>query len=1149
MNLDIPNSTQHMTQTASTHSAASYDDTRVRQRIGPWEEDGIPDLSTFEPDTNFFVRAAAGSGKTTALVARMVALVRSGVAVDDLTAITFTRKAAGEMSKRFYEELRRTEAALPEGHPQRTRVRRALRDTQKTFIGTVHAFCARLLRERPIAADLPPSFAAGLEDRQERELRERAWQRYLRTVRADRPERIEALTALGVEPDNLEYYFERLCTHPELEPYVDAPDTVPDLTQAVAEARERLAAWQARRPETLPEGRDDVMAAFDKAEKMLAHTDLEAPAQQASFLELFADVSDEDSADVTLKCWRGPQTDSYDWARTLRDEHLPALVREVVQPALRQWRAYVHREVVSFVQPAVEVFAELRREEGRLTFHDLLLRTRDLLRDHPGLREAVQQRHPRLLVDEFQDTDPLQAEILFYLTSRDPTEKTWTECRPTPGSLFIVGDDKQSIYRFRRADMEVFESVGRLIEDTGGEAVTLTKNFRSLDVICDWCDEAFGAIFDDPELVDLQAPYTPFDPQRTTDGSAVGLRRIDIDKVRGNWGSDIAEADAARIAQFIQGACDGALGTTFYRPDEDAVFPGGADYSDVLLLTRTKSRLSVYAEAFAERGIPYTITGSEDLGDALELKTLVDLLTCALRPDDAVACVAYLKGPLVGASDDALYRFARAGGTFDRMHEPIPASVREALGAEPEARFVEAFEHLRTARRALRETRPSVALEQIVDDLGVLAGAAHPADATEASLRAGHVLRTITYVQSLAAQGLSWAEVLDELQRVVDGEEDVDGMTLETGSEDAVRIMNVHQAKGLEAPVVFLADPYSRGSGPPVRRHLRRDAGELVAPIVQGSGYRSRVTHPPLGWAEATGEQEEAFRAREERHEAAEERRLLYVAATRAQKLLVVSTYPDKPNDGPWAPLYPHLDAADVPALEAPELDGSEEEERAPAPRLEEQRAERDARIRRGAQPSYRDETVTGAKTGRPGDALHPDSHRDGYGDAFGSALHVLLEQCVQARHEDPSLSDAVVKAVLRQEGAEADREQVRRAVSMLERFRNSPIWDALGHADRVYTEYPLAHTTTGDSVPVVRRGIIDLAYRREGAWRLVDYKSDRVAEGAPEALPADHLYAQQIRTYAEGWTSVLGEPVGRAGLWFADAGTHVVVVDRDVNP
>ena len=1128
-------------------SSSTYDDAPVRKRIGPWKKDGVPGLSSFEPDTNFFVRAAAGSGKTTALVARMVALVRSGVPPKDMAAITFTRKAAGEMSTRFFEELRTARAALPEGSDEWTRVDEALQHAQRTFIGTVHAFCSRLLRERPIAANLPPDFTAGLEDREKRDLRDRAWQQYLQSVQEGHPERIGTITDLGLEPGDLDDYFERLCKHPELAPYTDAPEDVPDLDAAIAETKDRVDAWRAMRPPAFPEGRDGAMKALDKAERTCALQDLDTPAQKASYLKLFADLS---SRDVTMKCWGERGSDAYDWARTLKNEHIPALQEEVIEPVLRPWRAFVHKEVVAFTRPAVETFAELRREEGMLTFHDLLLRTRDLLRDHPEIRTTIQEQYPRLLVDEFQDTDPLQAEILFYLTSQDPSEPTWSACRPKPGSLFIVGDDKQSIYRFRRADMDVFTTVGRLVEEAGGEAVTLTKNFRSHATICNWCDAAFDPIFSEPERADVQAAYTAFDPDRPPGHDEHGLRRIEIGNVYRNRGEDIAQRDAERIARFIQGAREEALSPTLYgdAEDERAVFAGGADYADFLILTRTKTRLSVYAEALAERGIPYTITGSEDLGDSVELKALVDLMTCALRPDDAVACASYLKGPLVGASDDDLYRYKRAGGTFDRTHEPVPADVLQTLDEETRERFSGAFERLRDARALLRSKRPSVALERVVEATGLLAGAAHPATASEGSLRAGQVLRTLTYVQELTAQGLSWAEVVEELQRVVDGEEDVDGMTLETGSEDAVRVMNIHQAKGLEAPVVFLADPYSSGSGPSVKRHLRRDTGELVAPIVQGEGYYERITHPPLGWEDPAGDGE-GFKAQEERHEAAEERRLLYVAATRAKKLLVVSRYRSDRWDeekGYWSPIYPHIDADAIPELPAPELDAPAAHGEAPAPRIQDRRGERTARIRRLQHPSYAEETVTGGKTGRAEDALHPEA--DGYGGPFGRALHVLLEQCVQ-RRDGKLPSRLQIQAALRQEGEDASASDVRRLEEMIERFLDSSIWSDVQSAQPVYTEYPVSRQVSngdrpvdGEPPPVVQRGVIDLVYRRDGTWALVDFKSDRV-EGDPQGVLHDtHSYVQQVRTYAAIWAALFGEPAGKAGLWFADTGTYVPV-------
>jgi len=1114
-----------------SHAASSrtYDDTAVRRRIGPWSGEGVPDLSAFEPDTTFFVRAAAGSGKTTALVARMVALVRSTtVSVEDLTAITFTRKAAGEMNARFFRELRRARRAVPDDTTEARRLDQALSNAQRTFIGTIHSFCARLLREQPVAAGVPPDFVAGLEEREERELRDRAWRRYLQSVYEETPERIEEITRLGVEPGDLEASFETLCRYPELDPFTRAPDQVPDLEGAVEATRRRLDRWQSLRPDSLPKGRDDMMRAFDKAEKMLRFQDLEAPAQQAAFLALLDDlVRDGEVPNRTCKVtyWGDAQAE----AETLRDDAVPALVEETIRPALRPWRAYVHEKVMAFVRPAVQAFQRLRRDEGRLTFHDLLLQTRRLLRDHPDVRRAVQEQYPRLLVDEFQDTDPLQAEILFYLASRDPTETDWRACRPRPGSLFIVGDDKQSIYRFRRADKETFDEVGRLVEGAGGEAVDLTKNFRSVGRICDWCDRAFSDLFSAPDVEDLQAEYVPFDPQRP-DGGDTALRRIEVEKVPWNRGEDVAAADARQIARFIRGALDGRIDDAFYGDSDDgAVFSGEADPSDFLILTRRKKRLSVYAEALSEHDLPYVVTGSEDLGASAALKALVDLMTCALRPDDPVACVAYLKGPLAGCSDHDLYRYQRAGGSFDRMDEPVPEDVTERLDDGVCERVVGALRRLRDARKHLRDERSPVALQRIVDTFGVLAGAAHPdpdGEGPDASLRAGAVLRVLAIVRSLAAQGHGWAEVLEELQRVVDGEQTVDGLTLETGQTAAVRLMNAHQAKGLEARVVFLADPYGAGGGSPsITKHVRRNRDELVAPVVQGEDYYRRVTHSPLGWHD---ESDSAFRALEERHERAEERRLLYVAATRARNLLIVSTYPEKSESGPWAPLYPFLDAADVPVLDSPSVT-TEEPGEVPAPPLDAGREARHRKIEAGRRPSYEAATVTGEQKDaryRLGDGA------DGDGSSFGTAVHALFEHCVAHRHSVEAVRRSTVGRALEEAGAEASEAQIDRGADAVHSFLRSALWVSLKDAPQAYAEYPIAQFQRG-APSTLLRGVIDMVYRNGDSWTLIDVKTDRVTADTVRDLPDDHAYVRQVQAYAGLWTQVTGAPVGRAGIWW----------------
>jgi len=1122
-------------------------DTAVRRRIGPWDPSGVADLSDFDAGTNYFVRAAAGSGKTTSLVARMVALVREGVPVDSIAAITFTRKAAGEMNKRFYEELQQAYRGLPIETEQRRRVAIALENVHSAFIGTVHSFCARLLRERPLSVGLPPDFVAGIDERDERDLREQAWQTYLQRVRRDDPEQLERLTELGVEPEDLMTYFETLCRYPELDPYTNAPDERPDLGGAVREATRFMRRWQERRPDDPEGGRDAVMKALDRAANMLRYQDLDTPAEKAAFLELFADVSSEERARVTLSRWGDRGSEAHEEARRLRDDALPGLIRDVIAPVLRPWHATVHEAVVSFTRPAVEIFRELRRRDGQLTFHDLLQFTRDLLRDHPDVRRYFQDRYRRLLVDEFQDTDPLQAEILFYLTSEDATERSWTDCTPRPGSLFIVGDDKQSIYRFRRADKDVFAQVGRLIDASGGEVVDLTKNFRSLGRICGFCDRAFRSIFQQEGLRDLQANYVGFDPQRPDGRDDVALRRIEIDKVYRNRGADIAQADAEQIAAFIRSAQTGNLDDHLYGSEEadDTVFAGEVTYADFLILTRRKANLSVYAETLARHGIPYTITGSEDLGASDELRAVVDLLTCALRPDDPVATVAVLKGPLAGLSDDDLYRYKSAGGRFDRAHQPVPDDVQTALeeadrsadaDSDLAVRVQSAFDRIQTARRLLLQYRPAVATEKIVDRLGLLAGAAHPPDAAEASLRAGYVLRIVTLVQHLASQGEGWAQILEELQQILDGEQAVDGMTLETGGGDAVRIMNVHQAKGLEANVVFLADPYSSGSGHGATLHVRRETGELVAPVVQGEDHYQRVTHAPLGWHD---ESDAAFRALEERHAQAEEHRLLYVAATRAENLLVVSTYPEKPGDGYWSDLYPYLEAVEAPVLDLappPEPAGRS----APAPNLHAHREEREQRIARAHEAGYTEASMTEElKT-----VSRELGSEPGYGPDFGTAVHRLFEECLQRGESADIPSSNHVRATLNACEASTGSGAVDLARAMVHGLLRSDLWTQICAAEIVFPEYPLAelqHRSRDPRPPLLRSGQIDVVYRRDDEWQIVDFKTDHIADDRVlEALT--EAYAPQIEAYVEAWQRATGEAIDTAGLWFADAETFVAV-------
>ena len=1099
-------------------------DQPIRQRIGPWTKDGLADLTKFDPDTNFVVRAAAGSGKTTALVARMVALVRTGVRVEDMVAITFTRKAAGEMQERFYAELQR--AARHAHGEEAERLQTALDEVPHGFIGTIHAFCARLLRERPEAAGLPRDFTAGIEDRDKEKLRRRVWRSYVQEAWDDRHQVARDLVDAGVELDELEAFFGQLCSFPDLAPYTNGPEAPPDFSGALQAARDFLRTWRPRISDSLNGKPDGVMKGLRRAHNMQQHLALATPDEQADFLEAFEGMlKSDEQADVTLTRW--PDRDE---AYALRDDIVPTLVTETIRPALQAWRAYVHGRIARFVEPAVDAFRRERWTRGQLTFGDLLHATADLLRTSPDARRHFQQQYERILVDEFQDTDPIQAQILFYLTGMRHNETDWTAADPEPGRLFIVGDDKQSIYGFRRADMRVFDHVRRLInEQPKGEAVDLTTNFRSLPAICDWCDQAFSDLFATDAAETDQAEYVPFAAANEAVEGWPAVRQLTTEKKYRNKADSIVDDEAARIARYIAGAC--AADDPLLEHGGEALIPGTP--GDFMILTRTKARLATYAEVLAERGVPYTIAGGQDARDSAELRGLVDLLACVFRPDDPVARVAYLRGPLVGLSDDDLYAYRQAGGIFDGAPWHLSASVQANLEPDLTGRIEAALHQLRRARDLMATRRPGAAIRRRVHEVGLIGPSVQVGRL--ASLQSGRILRVLTEVRHLDAQGHTGYAIWQELERVVRGDAEIDGMTLETGDEDSVRLMNVHKAKGLQANVVFLADPYHSRYPPDPTDYVDREAEAYVRPVFSHGRYRRSLQYGPRDW-------EERFKPEAVREQTAEEHRLQYVAATRAKRLLIVSRYEPKSSDGFWADLYPALDAHDVPEVEIPVAEAA-----APAPvsmpDVESKAQRRREQLQTCRKPAHQVRTVTGGE--KPSELV--GTAESGFGRSFGTAMHELFEIRIRERHVgEPLDADLIERVIADHVSADERGESVRRARRMLAGWTESRCWGEVLGADRVLTELPVARfsevSDSEASEATLERGVIDLLYLREGVWTLVDFKTDAVDDSEPALDALRDQYAPQVRAYATHWSRATGHDIDKAGLWLVDPGRWIPV-------
>ena len=1049
-------------------------------------------------DRNVVVLAGAGAGKTFALVQRMVEVIRAGLEpVEHLAAITFTRKAAGEMRGRFYLALRAAaeETTVPE---QKVRFRKALSRVDQCFIGTIHAFCGRLLRERPLDARLPPDFQEA-DERTEALHRRLAWDRFVQSRFSEQEPRLAELEAVGLRTEDLYGFFERRCQFSDL-PLRPTPAREVDLTEDAATLVDFVRDARQWVPDPLREPPDRFQARLIYATNFVDHYGLRTSADRVHLLSRFS----VKSTGIVLRKW----SPNEDHARLIRDDRFAAIRDRVIQPALTAWRQSVYPRAASLVDDAVEFYAEARRTQGVVSFQDLLERAAQLLRQNPEVRASLGNRYRRLFIDEFQDTDPIQAEIISLLSS-DTVDDDWRVCEPRPGSLFLVGDEKQSIYRFRRADLDTFRFVTDRIEASGGERLSLTTSFRAAGKLCDWINTGFEPLFaqDDPRY---QAEFAPLHAAREPGQLDAHVYTMTSPAVPYHRRHEIASLEADRVARFIAACLAGKPPLPVTRTFEP---------SDFLILSRTTGALEVFARALEVHHVPFEVAGSGQLGQREEIGRVLELLDAIHVPDDPIPLVGYLRGPFVGAGDDDLYAFRKAGGVFHfrtKVPEDLPSPHREV--------FVAAFDRLRRYEYQLENAPVAVALERILDDLGFIP---FVACLEMGSSRAGNLVRLLAIFRRWEAESRHWGDCLAELRDLVqDPVYKVEEMTLESGGSNAVRLMNLHQAKGLEAPIVFLVDAYDtshRQHGPEFHVDRTLDPPRLSLPVTRPLGeHVIETVAEPEGWEEDT--------AREQHFIDAEEKRLIYVAATRAEDLLVVCRYAGNTENGPWAPLYPYLERApELPSVETTEIPESDDID------LDVEAASGSRQTAwaalRQASHSVVSISESPAETQTEEDPLPP-----GYGADYGLLVHNLIQKAVDGVLPDDL--EACVRVVA--DPSEISQEQQSAAISAVEAFKESPIWTDLQTAAAVYTEVDVARPESLMGVSI-SRGRIDLVYRVKGGWRIVDFKTDRARTPAEQAALVRH-YAGQVQAYAKHWQAITRQSVVDTGLWSTETGVWLPI-------
>jgi ATP-dependent exoDNAse (exonuclease V) beta subunit len=1153
-----------------------------------------------DTDATLFVEAGAGSGKTHALVERVTTLVlRDGVPLRTIAAVTFTEKAGAELRDRLrveFEKARKSDV--------RDLAEAALDDLDSASIGTLHAFAQQILLAHPIEAGLPPLIDV-LDEVGSSVAFEERWAELQQQLLDDDSiaEPLLLAMAVGVELKHLRSLARLFGNDWDLiadRVLVDPPELVsmPDLSGLVAAAAKIGGAAD---------------SCLDPEDRLLPKI------TQIRELGLTLDAAaDQETQLAILQAFRGLKI-----GRIGRKENWPDIAKvradctEVVEVASSLVELLLDaclRHLSHWIAERVLESAELRRAEGRLEFHDLLVLARDLLRRDARVRAELQERFERLLLDEFQDTDPIQIELAVRIAGGAAADAVdWRDVEVPEGRLFVVGDPKQSIYRFRRANIATYLTA----QDLLGETVALTTNFRTVPPILQWINSVFAtliqpqeaaqpsyqalaphrtnptsapaspgrprrapsrpvaadptpvegdqlSIFDDffdtaadspveaepvgpgsaettprsadstpsaadagsspggtadlaavlpfrrrDDAVDVPIEPPPDEPEDPAAGPAVTiLGAVPHDDLPRAQASVLREREATDVASVIETA----LRDGWRVYDERAETWRPAEAGDIAVLVPARTSLPFLEDALDRADIPYRAEASSLVYQTAEVR---DLLACARAlgdPTDQLALVTTLRSPLFGCGDDDLFTWKRNGGSFT-----LTAPVPDQLLTHPVG---EAMEWLRRTYYASRWLTPSEVLSRIVAERRMLEVAAIGPRARDAWRRIRFVVDQARAWSEVEHGGLrsylAWAAHQgEETSRVAEA-------VLPETDADAVRVMTIHAAKGLEFPIVIL-------SGMTASPNRQRGVQVLWPP---DRGYavklKSSVQTEDFDLVQPVDEQMDDY----------ERRRLLYVAATRARDHLVVSLHRSGNRrhasnaellataggvEAPHATLFtsppvPDRAPSDNPEV-SPPISRTEWESRVSAARSASRRPSAQSAsglegtapqliltADAGSDPS----TVAGvwvdpgtAKAAR--DVELPPWSKGRYGTAIGRAVHAVLQVV------DLSTGAGLEAAVSTQCLAEGVLEYADVVTALVRSALASDVVQRA--AAREHWRESYVGTVQPDGT--VLEGFVDLIYREDdGRLTIVDYKTDVIPAAALDSRVA--YYAPQLQAYAQ---------------------------------
>lgn len=1102
------------------------------------------------------VTAGAGSGKTLTLAGRYLWHLQQGQPLRGLVAVTFTEKAAHEMRNRIRTFIADWRNQLPAGEA-RAPWDAAFTALDAARIGTIHSLCADILRAHPAEAGIDPLFevleentAALWQARAVEQalawaiadplctglfgpLREHDLRRALADLLGQRLDADRAFQAVAADA--------QVCWSQAAGAWFAQQVADPAWQQALGD----LAAIRSPNPEDkMEQARLLLLAHWQDARAGLA-----AQAWPQVIQGLIA-MRRANSPHGAKANWRGDDLAvAHQAMQTLR-QHYDACLKPLLGanlPGDVDWALDVQ---VAALQPALHrlfqrglaLYKGMKEERHALDFDDLEGKTVALLDAHPPVRQRWQAAIAALLVDEFQDTNARQRQIIDHLAAFSEPQQ------PGAGAaLFIVGDAKQSIYRFRGADVQVFRQAQADIAAAGGQEVRLDVTYRSHHALVEALNQLLAPVMAAADLPGrgYHTPFAPLRARRSAPALPLSPPWIEFHLGLGNALEGRAAAAAGLAARLHHLHSQGCL------------------WEQMALLFRASTYFGVYEDALEEAGIPFVTVAGRGFYERPEVRDLLNALAAIADPSDDLAVAGWLRSPLCGLTDAALFLLRRGPdsdaaklGFWPALHDDTRLACLDAADAAQARRARDLLAELQALAG-----RHSVAyvLKQALDRtcyraaLRLAPGGERAARNVDKLLADAHRSRLVAI-----------PDFLDYVHSL----RDVAARTGEAAADagNAVQLMTIHKAKGLEFPITILAeasyDPRSRAKD----LLLDRDLGPHV-PIAGGEDGSRR----PLAYRLAS--------LRQQDEEDAEAKRLLYVAATRARDKLLISGYSGIDSKGrlqlrgwltllgevvglnalsveeagptaemqtlPWLDggaglaLYPAREHTQPPAP-APARGGDVIPSAAPDPAPAPPPTDLIASLQPPPLPDQIDEEAADKETDPPRRVWRVVARTAA---APGWVVGVLVHKALQHwRFPDQADFSAFLRPVALESGLVAAPEidgAVRETAKLLARFRNHPLCAELDQAER---RHEVAYSVvSGDKIDA---GAVDLIARQHpaAAWVLYDFKTDAVADAA---TLTDHIRAQkydrQLERYVAALTALLGE-APQARLVFLDVGGRVLV-------